>query len=306
MAHEIAGLLPPMMTPFHSDEEIDEQALRAEIRYLLAAGANGLTLSGSSGEGETMTLEEACRLASIAVDEVNGEVPVIMGIVQDSTRAVIRYGRALKETAGVTALQITPVHYSHVPDGDGTVKYYEQIGNAVEMPIVVYNVIRWNVIEVPTLLRLADLEWVKAVKQSAGDIQKLALLLQQVHEHAKSLRVLSAIDSLLLPTFLWGAHGSVAATATILPNLTRVLWDACAAGDLSRALDAHERILPLMDYLLSTNVNGRNRMRAAIELQGRRVGLARRPEQPISSEIRDEIKRLLEHSGELSFVAVSA
>ena len=293
---DLKGVIPPLATPFRADEEIDEEAMRREIRHMLDAGVCGITMTGSTGEGHTLTIEESRRLARVAVAEVNGSVPVVNGIIQNSTREVIRYGRALKEE-GVDALQITPVHYLFSPGPDGTLEYYSEIGAAVQLPIVVYNVVPWNTIDVPTLLRLAEQECIVAVKQSGGDIHKLADLLQSVRRRGTRLRVLSAVDALLFASYLMGAHGSIAAILSVLPRQSVALWGACQNGDIDFARELHELILPVWRLLDAPDMS--SRVKAALQLQGRPVGNARRPLQPVSPSIRRELKRAIDASGEL-------
>jgi 4-hydroxy-tetrahydrodipicolinate synthase len=298
MSPQLAGVIPPIVTPFTASEEVDEDALRAEINYMLEAGAHGITLTGSTGEGHTMTVEDSCLVARIAVAEVGGRVPVVSGIIQDSTRTVVRYGRALKDQ-GVDALQITPVHYLFAPGRDGTLRYYEEIGSKVQLPIVIYNVVPWNTIDVPTLLDLAEQEWIIGVKQSGGDIHKLADLLRAVRATGSRLRVLSAVDALLFSSYLMGAHGSIAAVLAVLPRQSVALWNACQAGDIGGALEIHEAMLPLW-RILEVPSDMTARVKAAISLQGRAVGDPRRPLLPVSAEVRAELDAALEISGELA------
>src|SRR5919204_3791703 len=145
MSLQLTGIIPPLVTPFiPGSEDLDERALRSELRYLLEAGVHGVTLCGSTGEGHTLSVEETVRCAEVAVEEVRGRVPVVIGIIRDSTREVIRYGLALKRVGGVDALQITPVHYLFNPGPEGTYAYYQEIGQAVGLPIVIYNVVPWS------------------------------------------------------------------------------------------------------------------------------------------------------------------
>src|ERR671918_2388179 len=109
------GIIPPMTTPFDGDGEIDEAAVRAQVRWLLDRGVHGLAAGGSTGEGHTLDADELRRLVAIVVEEVEGRVPVIAGIIVDSTRDAIRRGKALADL-GVAALQVTPVHYLFPPD----------------------------------------------------------------------------------------------------------------------------------------------------------------------------------------------
>jgi len=291
MSLKLAGIIPPVATPFTPDQELDEDALRRELRVMLAAGVHGLTIGGSTGEGHTLSIEESCRLASVALDEVKGRVPVISGIIRDSTREVIRYGRALKEV-GVDGLQITPVHYLFTSGDEATLAYYDEIGQAVQLPIIVYNVVPWNTIMPPTLLRLAEQEWIVGVKQSGGDIHKLADLLQA---NRGRLRILTAIDALLYPSFLLGADGAVAAILTVVPKLCVALWDACQRRDLDRARELHEQILPIWRALEAPDLPAR--VKAALELQGRPVGPARSPIQPVTPDVRARIAQALTAAG---------
>ena len=290
MSLDLHGIIPPLVTPFTDDEEIDADALRREVRYMLDAGVHGLTVTGSTGEGQTLTLDESCRIAQVAIAETHGAVPVVGGIIQDSTRAVIRYGLALKEV-GVDALQITPVHYLFAPGPEGTLAYYTEISRAVQLPLIIYNVVPWHRISPATVLRLTEVEGGVAVKQSGGDIHALADLLQAVRATGSRLRVLTAVDALLYPSFLLGAHGAVAALLAVAPRLGLELWEACQQRDLDRARALHERLLPLWRLLEAPDMSAR--VKAALALQGRRVGPARHPLRPITAEVREQIRAAL-------------
>ena len=295
MSLQLTGIIPPLVTPFiPGSEDLDERALRSELRYLLEAGVHGVTLCGSTGEGHTLSVEETVRCAEVAVEEVRGRVPVVIGIIRDSTREVIRYGQALRRVRGVDALQITPVHYLFNAGAEGTYTYYRDIGQAVGLPIVIYNVVPWNTISPETLLRLSELPQVIAVKQSGGDIHKLAELLRI---NQGRLQVLSAVDDLLYLSFVLGAQGAIAAVLTVVPDLAVALWDAVQHGDHHAALELHERILPVWTAVNHPDMSAR--IKAAIALRGRNVGPARKPLLPVSDEARREIHTALEQAGVL-------
>lgn len=297
MSLTLRGIIPPLVTPFTEEQELDEAALRAEIRFMLDAGVHGLTVCGSTGEGHTLSLEETVRISRIAVEEARGRVPVITGIIRDSTRDVIRYGLALKAT-GIDGLQITPVHYLFTPDDEGTYAYYEEIGREVGLPIVIYNVVPWNVIEPGLLLRLSEIPQVIAVKQSGGDIHKLADLLLA---NDGRLTILSAVDDLLYPSFALGAQGAVAAICTVLPDLCVQLWDACQRGDHAAARALHERMLPVWRAMAAPDMPARSK--AMLELRGLRCGPARRPLRPVCPTVREELASALERAGVLPVTA---
>lgn len=292
---ELFGILPPMVTPFQAGtEELDEVAFRSEARVLLDAGVHGLTVGGSTGEGHTLSIEESCRVTRAAVEEAGGRVPVVAGIIRDSTRDVIAYGRALRD-AGAAALQITPVHYLFNPGDEGTYAYYREIGSEVGLPIVIYNVVPWNTVSPELLLRLSEIEQVVAVKQSGGDIHKLADL---IRANAGRLRIFTAVDDLLYPSFILGAEGAIAAILTVLPDLCMELWHACQRGDHATAKSLHERILPVWRAMNHPDMSSRTK--AAIALRGRDAGVPRRPLLPVSAAVRAELALALEQAGVLA------
>jgi len=117
----IFGIVPPMTTPFRPDDTIDEAALRADARFMVeTARVHGLAVTGSTGEGHVLSTDEVRRITAAVVDEVRGRVPVITGIITDSTASAVERGLAVKDL-GVAALQVTPVHYLFRPDDDAMV-----------------------------------------------------------------------------------------------------------------------------------------------------------------------------------------
>ncbi|KAA9157914.1 dihydrodipicolinate synthase family protein [Amycolatopsis acidicola] len=288
------GIIATVVTPFDERGEIAEDKLRAEVRYLLGADITALCACGTTGEGNALSAEESARVCSIVVDEVGGRVPVIGGIIQNSTHEVIRYALALK-AAGVDALQITPVHYLWSPTPESTVDYYAEIGAAAELPIVIYNVVPWALIEPDVVSRLADLPWVIGIKQSGGDLHKLADLVETVSDR---ISVLAAVDDLHLPAFVLGAQGALAAIPTVTPFLSTALWDAVQAGDLDLARKLHGQILPIWRAIDGPNQPAT--IKEALRLQGRDGGVPRRPVSPVTPEVSARIAAALDNAGLLA------
>ena len=197
MHERIFGIIPPMTTPFRPDGTIDEEALRAETRYLVdTARVHGLAVGGSTGEGHAMTSDEVRRATAIVVEEARGRVPVITGIITDSTASAIERGRAVRDL-GVAALQVTPVHYLFRPDDDAMLRHFEALARGTGLPILIYNVVPWTYLSPQLLARiLMSVDGVVGVKQSAGDLKLLADLLLLVGTRA---RIMTAVDALLYP-----------------------------------------------------------------------------------------------------------
>jgi len=286
------GIIPPLVTPFHQDGTVDEAALRAEIDFHLSVGVHGICVTGTSGEGHTLNKEDSAQIARIAVDEVAGRVPVIAGIIQNSTAVSVEFAEAIAE-AGVHGLQITPVHYLFKPGTDETVYHYRTLAERVGLPLVIYNVVPWSMVEVPALLTLtSEVPEVVSVKQSGGDLHKVADLLWALPEKTT---ILSAVDDLLYPAFAMGAHGSVSGSSSLAPQLVLELWNAVQDGDHPRARDVHRRLLPLWRAVEGNNMNAL--MKEAITAQGRTGGYARRPVDPVTDAQRKRIREAVEQAG---------
>jgi 4-hydroxy-tetrahydrodipicolinate synthase len=232
MSQHIHGIVPPMVTPFRADDTIDEDALRAEVGYMIeTARVHGLAVAGSTGEGHAMTTAEVRRVTEVVAAEARGRVPVIAGVITDSTASAVERGKAVRDL-GVAALQVTPVHYLFRPDDDAMVRHFEALARGAGLPIVIYNVVPWTYLSPQLLARiLASVEGVIGVKQSGGDLKLLADLLLLVGGRA---RIMTAVDALLYPSFALGAHGAIAAILTAVPRLCVELWEAVQAGDHKR------------------------------------------------------------------------
>lgn len=292
MTLDLKGIVPPMVTPFDDAETVDVTSLRKEARYQLDSGVHGICVTGSTGEGASLSPEETALVARTVVEEVAGEVPVIAGIIRDSTRDVITYAEALKDT-GVSALQVTPVHYLFTPDPDATYGYYRQITEATGLPVVIYNVVPWARIEPDTLYRIMqEIPLVVGVKQSGGDMHALADLLKL---NPTGGRVLTAVDDLLYPSFVLGAHGAIAATLTVVPGLCVALWDAFHAGRHDEALRIHNQLLAVWRAINGPNMPAR--IKDGLAMQGRTGGRARSPMSAVTDEERATLRAALVEAG---------
>jgi len=275
----IAGIVPPVTTPFDAEERVDEPLLRAEVRYLVGtAQVHGLAVGGSTGEGHTLTTDELRQIVGAALEEVQGQVPVIAGIIVDSTREAVERGKALADLP-VAALQVTPVHYLFRPNDEMMYRHFATIANKVGRPVIVYNVVPWAYCSTELLVRMIrELDGVVGVKQSASDMTRLADLLLDLGDDGL---VMSAVDALLYPSFCLGAHGAIAAILAAAPTLCVELWNCVQSGDHVRALDLHRKLFTLWNALVGDNLPAN--VKCALELQGRPAGLPRSP-MPVSSD----------------------
>lgn len=293
MYEQLVGIIPPMVTPFGANGSIDEEALRADARYLIeTAKVHGLAVCGSTGEGHTLSIDETRLITAVVTETAAKRVPVITGIIANSTAEVIERGRAVRDL-GVAALQVTPVHYVFRPDDDAMVRHYAEIAAATELPIIIYNVVPWTYLSPELLNRIiTEVEGVIGVKQSAGDLKLLADLLIMTGSRA---RIMTAVDALLYPSFALGAVGSIAAILTAAPTLCVELWDAVQAGNHKKGLELHEKLLPVWNAIFADNLPANTRY--CMELQGRVGGIPRPPMPTTSEEQKGPIREALRNAG---------
>lgn len=290
---KIQGIAPPMVTPFKDDESIDEALLRAEVEHLISsAGVHGVAVGGSTGEGHTLTTDELRSIVGSAVEVAAGRVPVIAGIIVDSTRQAIEKARALADL-DVAALQVTPVHYLFRPSDETMFQHYAALTEAASQPIMVYNVVPWSYCS-PALLdrMMREIPGLIGVKQSAGDLKLMADLLLLSGEAGV---IMSAVDALLYPSFALGAHGAIAAILTAAPELCVKLWDQVGAGDHAGAVETHLRLLPIWNAIMDDNLPAN--VKTALALQGRPAGVPRMPMPVSSAEQRAAIEAELRAAG---------
>ncbi len=293
MYEPIYGIVPPVTTPFRPDGTIDEQALRAEARYMVeTAKVHGLAVTGSTGEGHTLTTEEVRWISGVVMEEVRGRIPVITGIITDSTESAIERGRAVKDL-GVAALQVTPPHYVFRPDDDAMLRNFDAIATRTGLPVLIYNVVPWAYLSPQLLARIiTKVDGVIGVKQSAGDMKMLADLLLLVGSRA---RIMSAVDALLYPSFTLGAHGAIAAILTAVPTLCVELWNAVQVGDHPLALTLHRKLLPIWNAIFHDNLPAN--VKYCLELLGRPAGIPRPPMPATSERQAGPIKQALRNAG---------
>ena len=285
---DLHGIIPPTTTPFTADGEIDSAAARAQVRWLLGQGVHGLATGGSTGEGHTLDVDEFRRLIGETVEEAAGRVPVVAGIIVDSTRDAIRRGKAVAGL-GVAALQVTPVHYLFRPTDDAMLDHFRALTEATGLPVIIYNVVPWSYLSPALLIRIMrEVPGVIGVKQSAGDLKLVADLMTMVPQ---GKRIFSAVDALLYPSFALGAHGSIAAILSAAPRACVDLWDAVKAGDHARALDLHTRLLALWNAMVGDNLPACTKF--AQTLQGCPGGLPRAPMPPASDAQQAAIRAAL-------------
>ncbi len=270
---QLGGIIAPATTPFDASGSIDFEAAGAQVNWLIQEGVSGIAVGGSTGEGQTLEAEEARDLVAAATEAAAGRVPVVAGIICNSTREAVRRANLLAGLAP-RALQVTPVHYLFRPDDDAMVAHFQTLAAETGQKIIIYNVVPWTYLSPALLLRImAQVPEVIGVKQSAGDLKLFADLIMAA---APGKLIFSAVDALLYPSYTLGAHGAIAAILAAAPGPSVKLWQAARAGDHETALDLHEKLLRLWNAMMPHD-NLPAATKFAQSLQGVASGLPRQP-----------------------------
>lgn len=288
MQDRYTGMIPPMVVPFDESGAIDEDAFRADARYLMNESIDGVSVGGSTGEGALLSDEELRRCLEILMEENARKLPVFAGIIRNSTRDVVRAARDAK-ALGADVLLVTPVFY-HGATEEGNYEFFREIAAAVSLPIVIYNVVATNIISPESFLRIAEIDEVIGIKQV--DPVKLAEI--AVLADADTY-VYSACDQMLYGTYVSGACGSISALVTVAPQLCAEQWKAFQSGDQAAAMAIHRKLVPIVRSYLEPPYPGK--VKELLNLQGRRAGVGRMPNTMPSERRRSQMKSALSAAG---------
>lgn len=282
------GIIPAMVTPLTTDDEINEPALRKLTNHLIEGGSHGVFAVGSQGEFWALSADEKRRVWEIIVDETNGRVPVYAGTAAITTREAVALTRQA-EQAGVDAVSILTPYFVPLKQ-DELYLYYRAIAESTGLPILLYgNPARTGVkISPEVVARLAEIDNIVGIKDSSGDLELTARYIQMA---PPGFAVLMGRDTLILAALLYGAKGAIAATANVSPALVVDIYERFKAGDLEGARRAQEALAPLR--LAFTWGTFPVVIKEALDLMGMAGGPARLPVSPMSPEQREHLKRVL-------------
>lgn len=266
------GIYTAIVTPFTPEDAFDEAVFRALLDFQLGQGAAGLLVIGGSGEFVSLTPAERRQVVEVAVDQVAGRIPVIVGALAPGTREVqetVRHAAA----SGASAALVLPPYYIKA-SAPGIVEHFRRVADTAAIPIVAYNNAgRTGVtLDVRLLESLAAIPAIVALKECERD---LALVAGKILAVGDRIAILSGDDDLGLPTFLLGSPGGIFTTANLVPAFHRQLFAAAVGGRLAPARAAHNALLPLVDALYTADHPGP--LKQAMALIGHPVGPARSP-----------------------------
>jgi len=238
----IVGSIVALITPMLEDGSVDYPALRRLIDWHVAQGTDCIGVVGTTGESPTVTVEEHCEIIRVAAGHAKGRIAVMAGTGGNSTAEAIELSRyALKVGADCT-LSVVP--YYNKPSQEGIYQHFKAIAEAVDLPVVLYNVPGRTVADLQpeTTLRLAQLPGIIGVKEATGDIERACWLIKQA---PAGFSIYSGDDGTAVALMLLGGHGNVSVTANVAPRAMHELCMAALAGNAKEATAMHLKLLPL-------------------------------------------------------------
>jgi len=290
----LRGCGTALVTPFAVDGSLDETALRAFVKWQVDEGIHFVVPCGSTGEAATMTAEEHRRVVEITVDEVHGRVPVVAGAGSNDTKKAIAISKEMK-AAGATHLLHTSPMYNKPPQR-GIVEHYRAIADAVDLPLVVYNVPgrTGSNVEAATTLQLAEHANITAVKEASGNLGQIAEIIRNKPEN---FTVLSGDDALTLAVMAEGGDGVVSVTSNVVPALAAKLVELWDNGDPKGARDIAHRLAPWTSaaFVESNPIPAK----AALAMMGRMENVLRLPLVTLRDDYNDLVREALRSAGAL-------
>ncbi|MBC7956724.1 MAG: 4-hydroxy-tetrahydrodipicolinate synthase [Cytophagales bacterium] len=238
----IVGSIVALITPMHEDSSVDYAALRRLIDWHIAEGTDCIGVVGTTGESPTVSVEEHCEIIRVAIEQARGRVPVMAGTGGNSTREAIELSRYAKKVGADCTLSVVP--YYNKPSQEGIYAHFKAIAEAVDVPMVLYNVPGRTVADMlpETTLRLAQVPGVIGIKEATGNIERACTLIKQA---PKGFSIYSGDDPTAVALMLLGGHGNVSVTANVVPRAMHELCKAAVAGQAKEAAQIHLKLLPL-------------------------------------------------------------
>ena len=235
------GVFTALVTPFR-DGALDEAAFVALVERQIAAGVHGLVPVGTTGETATLSHAEHRRVVELCVTTARGRVPVIAGAGSNATAEAIELTRHAQEIGAAAALVVTP--YYNRPSQEGLYRHYAAINDAVDLPVLVYNVPSRTSVDIAndTLARLSKVPNIVGIKDATGDMGRASL---QRRACGAGWTMLSGDDPSALGYMAHGGHGCISVTANVAPGPCAKFYDACLAGDWTAALALQDRLVRL-------------------------------------------------------------
>jgi 4-hydroxy-tetrahydrodipicolinate synthase len=238
----IQGSIPAIITPMHEDGSLDLPGFERLLDWHIAEGTDAVVVVGTTGESPTVDVEEHCALIETAVRRVSGRIPVIAGTGANSTREAIELARFARQAGADAHLSVVP--YYNKPTQEGLYQHFKAIAEAVELPLILYNVPGRTVADLgnEAILRLAQVPGIVGIKDATGNIERGFDLLKRA---PADFSIFSGDDATAVALMLMGGKGSISVTANVAPRLMHQMCAAAIAGNPGLARELNQRLIGL-------------------------------------------------------------
>ena len=283
---QFAGLTVAIVTPFKNGK-VDEAALKQMVDWQIAQGTNGLCPVGTTGECPTLSTAEHERVVAIVCEHAAGRIKVMAGTGSNSTAEAIELTKFAKSVGADGAMMVAP--YYNKPTGEGFYQHYRAVAEAVDIPIILYNIPGRTAknMEPDVVARIAEIPNVVAIKEATGSMDQASQTLALTN-----LTVLSGDDSLTLPILAMGGSGIVSVVGNIVPGDMLQLLKAFKAGNIAEAQKWHFKLFSLCRDMLGIATNPIP-VKIAMKMLGRDTGELRLPLTPLSAAEEERLRKTL-------------
>ncbi len=243
---QITGSIVALVTPMLEDGSVDYPTLRKLVDWHVAQGTDCIGVVGTTGESPTVNVQEHCEIIRVSVEQSAGRVPIMAGCGANSTAEAIELAKFAKEVGADCQLQVVP--YYNKPTQEGQYLHFKAISEAVDLPMVLYNVPGRSVADMlhDTVLRLAQVPGIVGIKEATGNIERAQWLIREAPE---GFAIYSGDDPTAVALMLCGGQGNISVSANVAPKLMHELCVAAIAGDVRRAMEIQFKLLPLHKHM---------------------------------------------------------
>jgi len=288
----IKGSIVAIVTPMHPDGSLDIPCLRKLIDWHVAEGTDAIVIVGTTGESPTVSVEEHCELIKVAVEHTNKRIPIIAGTGGNSTSEAIELTEYARKIGADASLQVVP--YYNRPTQEGMYQHFRKIAEAVDLPVILYNVPGRTVADISneTILRLSQIPSIIGVKDATGNIGRGCDLIRRV---SSSFSVYSGDDPTAMALMFCGAKGNISVVANVAPRSMHLMCEAAMNNDIPRARQLNDMLFPLAQKLF-VEPNPVPVKWAMHEMGLISAGM-RLPLVPLAESFHDDVRKALLESG---------
>ena len=291
----IQGSLVAIVTPMHADGALDIDALKRLIDWHVASGTAAIVIVGTTGESPTVDVDEHALLINTTVTHAAGRIKVMAGTGANSTREAISLSAYAKSVGADASLSVVP--YYNKPTQEGLYQHFRAIAEAVDLPMILYNVPGRTVADMATstTMRLAEVPGIVGIKDATGDIARGGELLRQLRKLDKRFVVYSGNDDSALALMAMGSDGVISVTANVAPKAMAELCRAALSGDFASARTINDTLFPLhLDLFVEANPIA---PKWALARMGKCGATTRLPMTPLSAKFEPVLEAAMRHAG---------